>query len=75
MEREEALQEIAKEKDYKKLLKHLNEEIDKFTTLVEYAQDDMDEEFFTEDLRKAKKEYKLTQEKLENIEILKKEYK
>jgi glutamate mutase epsilon subunit len=65
---EEKREEIKKKKEYKSLLKDTQEEIDKFEELIEYAQDDCDEEFFEADLKKCKKEYKILTDKLAKIE-------
>lgn len=74
MTREEALEEIKNEKEYKKLLKELEEDINRYTILVEYAQDDMDEDFFKEDLKRTEKKVKQVQEKLAKIAEYKKEF-
>jgi flagellar biosynthesis chaperone FliJ len=74
MEKEEIIEEIKKEKEYKKLVKDISKDIEKFEELIEYAQDDCDEEFFTADLKKCKKELKAVNDKLASIQEYKKEY-
>jgi type III secretory pathway component EscR len=68
MQKEQMQEEIKKKKEYKDLLKTIKYDIEKYEELLEYAQDECDEEFFENDLKRCKKEYKVVQNKLEKIE-------